>query len=132
MFQPNRTILIIEDDLPLSASLGEFLEDHGYRTLTAATAKEGWNLLRGGQPRLCLLDLNLPDGSGLDLLRKLAQVHLDVQVVVMTAFDLLHLRPRDANRLLAAWLTKPVNPVELLDIVERTMGEQPMATAGRG
>jgi DNA-binding response OmpR family regulator len=117
-------ILLIEDDLSLSSSLCQFLSDHGYRTLCAPTARQGWDLLRSARPRLCLLDLNLPDGSGLDLLKRIAQHQFALSVVVMTAFDLLHLRPAEANGVLAAWLTKPVNPLELLKVVERLMRDE--------
>ena len=72
------------------------------------------------RPQLCLLDLNLPDGSGLDLLKKLGDAKLQTRVVVMTAFDLHHARP--SGGLLVGWLIKPVNPVELLKLVEQAMG----------
>ena len=103
------------------AELGQFLTDHGYRTLEASTAGQGWELVRSRQPRLCLLDLNLPDGSGLDLLKKIIANGLNVRVIVMTAFDLKHLRPAHAEKVLAGWMTKPVDPEELLTLVEKTM-----------
>jgi two-component system, OmpR family, response regulator Irr len=122
MTQASDSILLVEDDLSLRDSLCQFLKDHGYRTLEASTAKQGWELVQSGRPRLLLLDLNLPDGSGLDLLKKLSQRGGTESVVVMTAFDLKHVRPAEANRVLAGWMTKPVNPVELLRIVEKVMG----------
>jgi DNA-binding response OmpR family regulator len=111
-------ILLIEDDTSLRESLSDFLADHGYRTFASGTAAGGWDLLRAKRPWLCLLDLNLPDGSGLDVLRKVAQDGLPTRVIVMTAFDLRSMRPAAAEHLLAGWLTKPVNPVELLKLVE--------------
>lgn len=114
-------ILLIEDDLSLRGSLCQCLEDHGYRTLAAGTVRQGWELIQTRRPTLCLLDLNLPDGSGLDVLKRIIQNRLDVRVVVMTAFDLKHLRPADAGEVLAGWLTKPVNPQELLAIVDDVM-----------
>lgn len=117
-------ILLVEDDISLRDSLCQFLEDHGYRTVTAAGARAGWELIRKQQPRLCLLDLNLPDGSGLDLLKKIAQHGFTTRVVVMTAFDLHHARPPGNVEALAGWLTKPVNPAELLKVVEQVMQEQ--------
>jgi DNA-binding response OmpR family regulator len=129
MAEPNRTILLIEDDLSLSASLCQFLADHGYRTIAAPTARRGWELIQTQSPRLCLLDLNLPDGSGFDILRRIARMHLAVQVIVMTAFDLAPLRSQSLNAKPVAWLTKPINPLELLRIVERTLGEQSLAPA---
>lgn len=118
-------ILLIEDDLSLRDSLCGFLEDHGYRTLSAASCAEGWKLLLDRQARLCLLDLNLPDGSGFDLLKQMAKQGLSIQVIVMTAFDLAHLRPAGVTHLLAGWLTKPVHPAELLEAIERVLGEDP-------
>src|SRR5687768_10034558 len=88
------SILLVEDDLSLRDSLCQFLNDHGYRTLAASTAKQGWEMVQSGRPRLLLLDLNLPDGSGLDLLKKISQ-RGGASVVVMTAFDLKHMRPAE-------------------------------------
>ncbi len=122
MASPASTILLVEDDQSLRASLSQFLNDNGYRTLQADSARQGWELANSGHPQLCLLDLNLADGSGLDLLKKLTDAHLQTRVIVMTAFDLHHARPK--NGLLAGWLNKPVNPVELLALVEKVMGPQ--------
>ena len=121
MMSASPPILLVEDDLSLRESLCAFLEDHGYRTQTAATTREGWEALRRGSVRLCLLDLNLPDGSGVDLLQRVAKAGLETRVVVMTAFDLAHLRPAGVGTTLAAWMTKPVNPNELLKVVEAAL-----------
>src|SRR5688572_9191436 len=109
MAPPISTILLVEDDRSLRTSLSQFLNDHGYRTLQADSARQGWELASSRHPQLCLLDLNLPDGSGLDLLKKLTDAQLQTRVIVMTAFDLHQARPK--NGLLAGWLSKPVNPV---------------------
>jgi DNA-binding response OmpR family regulator len=123
MVQRSPPILLVEDDLSLRDSLVQFLGDHGHRTLTAATAKEGWELLKTRGVPLVLLDLNLPDGSGLDLLKRVVQAGLRTRVIVMTAFDLAHLRPAAAGEVLAGWMTKPVHPGELLKLVEKVLAE---------
>lgn len=115
-------ILLIEDDPSLSGSLCQFLGDHGYEVACACTARNGWDLLSELPPGLCLLDLNLPDGSGLALFQRLAARQSRWRIVVMTAFDLAHLRPADPDGMLVAWLTKPVNPAELLRIVSGVVG----------
>ena len=122
MAPPASTILLVEDDLSLRTSLSQFLADNGYRTLQADSARQAWELANSRHPQLCLLDLNLPDGSGLDLLKKLTDAQLQTRVIVMTAFDLHHARPQ--NDLLAGWLIKPVSPTELLKLVESVMGPQ--------
>jgi DNA-binding response OmpR family regulator len=117
-------ILLVEDDLSLQGSLCQFLIDQGYWTIAAGTADQARELLRQARPWLCLLDMNLPDGSGLDVLRRIARQRAGPRVVVMTAFDLKHLRPREANGVLAGWMTKPVNPADLLKLVEAEQSRQ--------
>jgi DNA-binding response OmpR family regulator len=111
-------VLLVEDDASLRRSLCEFLHDHGFTTYSAGSNREAWQIIKSLRPSLCLLDLNLPDGSGLDLLRKLALQRLPVRVIVMTALPLKHLRPQYPPGTLAAWLTKPVPPQQLLETIE--------------
>jgi DNA-binding response OmpR family regulator len=65
------TILIVEDNDLLRNLYKETLKLEGYRVLAAATLSEGQALLDTERPDLMLLDVNLHDGSGLDLCRKL-------------------------------------------------------------
>lgn len=60
-------ILIIEDDADLREGLSFSMQAEGYQTETAATAAEGWEILKKKETDLILLDCNLPDGSGFDL-----------------------------------------------------------------
>ena len=115
------SVLLVEDDVSLRRSLGEFLRDSGYQPYSVGTMREAWETLAAVQPSVCLLDLNLPDGSGLDLLRRIVQERLNVRVIVMTAFPLQHLQPQYPNRTLVAWLTKPVAPGALLEAMEKAM-----------
>src|SRR5438045_9101353 len=104
------SILLIEDDPSLQESLRDFLEENGFDTHTASSRSEGETLLRSLRPAVCLLDLNLPDGSGLDLLRLITQENLPVRVIVMSAFPLQRLRQQFPESVLAAMITKPVSP----------------------
>lgn len=124
MTETIETILLVEDDSSLRESLSQFLVDHGYRTVTAETARQGWQAVHEQRPVLCLLDLNLPDGSGLELLRKIVAEGSPMRVVVMTAFDVRHLRPAGLEGVLAGWMTKPVNPLDLLAVVEDVMSRR--------
>ena len=134
MTETMEAILLVEDDVSLRECLRQFLSDHGYRTITAETARRGWELVREQRPVLCLLDLNLPDGSGLELLRKIVAEKSRMRVVVMTAFDVKHLRPAGTEGVLAGWMTKPVNPMDLLAVVEDVMGGEarPKGSGVRG
>ena len=119
-------ILLIEDDLSLQQSLRHFFEDGGYQTFAAGSRQAGEEVLRRhGHPSgrapaaVCLLDLNLPDGSGLDLLRLIVTERLAVKVIVMSAFPIQHLRGRFPESVLVAMMTKPVSPQHLMEVVEK-------------
>lgn len=64
-------ILIIEDDIGLNRGICFALEQEGYEVITARSIKEGYNLFEEENPDAIILDLNLPDGDGLELCKKI-------------------------------------------------------------
>jgi two-component system NtrC family sensor kinase len=79
-------ILIIDDSQQICSMLADYVfPELGYRSAIANTGRQGLNRLRQRLPDLILLDLHLPDISGLDLLRLIAQEGYDVPVILMTA-----------------------------------------------
>jgi len=81
-----KTILIIDDEKTIRWSLGEALGASGYETVDAETASSGVARFREASPDLVLLDMKLPDGSGLDVLRTLKSEDPSVPVIMMTAY----------------------------------------------
>jgi CheY-like chemotaxis protein len=67
------TILVVEDDHATRTFLADNLTADGYELLVAETARDGLRLLETKFPDLALLDLNLPDGSGYDLVRRVRE-----------------------------------------------------------
>ena len=63
-------ILLVEDDGALREGLCELLAREGYRTKSAATAREADALIQAGSFDLCLMDVGLPDGDGVSLCRR--------------------------------------------------------------
>jgi DNA-binding response OmpR family regulator len=116
------SILLVEDDQSLQEGLRVFFEDNGFVTQATGTRADGQRLLRLLRPDVCVLDLNLPDGSGLDLLRTIVQERLPVRVIVMSALPQDRLRQQFPPSVLAALMTKPVSPGELLEAVNRVVG----------
>lgn len=113
------SVLLVEDNTTLLESLQSFFRDNGFETHTAGTNQEAWQLIRETHPAVVVLDVNLPDGSGLDLFKRISSQYPSTKVVIMTALPLENLRPRYARPNLAGWLTKPVSPESLLEAVER-------------
>src|SRR6476661_6577000 len=64
------TILLVEDDAPTRTFLADNLTADGYELLVADCAREGLRLLETKFPDVALVDLGLPDGSGLDIVRR--------------------------------------------------------------
>lgn len=80
-------ILIIEDDIALSNGITLALRDSRFEFRQAFNLSEAGKLLKSEQIDLIILDVNLPDGSGLELLKKL-RVSSSVPVIILTANDL--------------------------------------------
>jgi CheY-like chemotaxis protein len=67
---PAATILLVEDDAPTRTFLADNLTADGYELLVADCARDGLRLLETKFPDVALVDLGLPDGSGLDVVRR--------------------------------------------------------------
>lgn len=80
-------ILMIEDDSGLGRGISFALEQEGYEAVAAKTLAEGRRLLEKEKPDAVLLDLNLPDGDGIDFCRELRRTS-DLPVLMLTARDL--------------------------------------------
>lgn len=84
-------ILIIEDDTGLNRGISFALEQDGYQTLCARTLKEGYTLFEEESPDAVILDLNLPDGDGMDFckaIRKLPGEKSKTPLLMLTARDM--------------------------------------------
>jgi DNA-binding NarL/FixJ family response regulator len=87
MFQ-RHSVLIVEDDAPTRERLAEAVETQAELRVVAACSSlaEGVALVRAHKPEVLLLDLGLPDGSGLDLIRLVSRERLSTEVMVVTVF----------------------------------------------
>lgn len=82
LIQPD-VVLLIEDDGGIRYVIDSVLTRKGYTVVCGATLAEGVALLKR-QPKWLVLDIRLPDGNGLTLLRTIRDQHLPVKVVVIT------------------------------------------------
>src|ERR1700735_1886252 len=87
--EANMRLLLIEDDRMISESLETALRQSGYAVDVATNAELGELSLTGQSYALILLDIGLPDGSGLEILRKLRHRHDPTPVLIITARDTL-------------------------------------------
>jgi two-component system response regulator HydG len=78
-------VLIVEDDAVLLDELAGVLEDEGHVVLRAGSAKEVDEQVSGQVPALAITDLELPDASGMDIVKKLRETLPECPILVMTA-----------------------------------------------
>ena len=81
-----RTILVVEDEPTLREALVEALETEGFRVVSAADGREALVRFRGERPDLVLLDLMLPELSGIEVCR-IIRAESGVPIVMLTAKD---------------------------------------------
>jgi DNA-binding NtrC family response regulator len=79
-------VLVIDDDTAVRDSMERMLRSAGYTVHTAPSGEEGFSLARGGAFDVILSDMRMPGISGLDVLRKLRDHHVDSGFIIMTGF----------------------------------------------
>lgn len=85
MIKPNHTILLVEDNLPLARTYEGYLSQHPYDICSAPTVVEARTYLAEQEFDIILLDINLPDGSGLDFLKTIKESSNRSTVIMITA-----------------------------------------------
>ncbi|MGH9418638.1 MAG: PAS domain S-box protein, partial [Thermoanaerobaculia bacterium] len=107
-------ILLVEDDLSVGAGLEELLKSHGHQMTWVRTAAEACTAARQSQPHVAIIDVNLPDANGVDLIPVLRAEYAELPVVLSTGhveFDL----SGQTNRTLS--LMKPYELSDLLTAI---------------
>ena len=126
-FQTFNHILIIEDDQAIASVLQKTLKREGFTTTWKSTGGEGLDYLLQGNVHLAVLDLRLPDGSGLDVCREIRQRKIRIPVLILTV------RGEEMDKVIGLeigaddYMTKPFSTHELLSrvraLLRRAYGE---------
>ncbi len=118
----SRSILIIEDDPRFAQILQDLAQDMGFECAWAATAGEGLDAARQRQPSAIVLDMNLPDFSGLGVLDQLkrnpATRHIPVHVVSVADYS-----QEAMERGAVGYALKPVQREALVEALQRLEGK---------
>jgi DNA-binding response OmpR family regulator len=127
------TIVLLEDEFALREELADFLFNRGHRVLQAGTVVEFLPLVP--QARICLLDLMLPDGSGLDAARMVREQSSQVGIIMLTARGQLEDRLEGLRYGADHYLVKPFGLLELgaiIDALLRRVGSEWILDASAG
>jgi DNA-binding NtrC family response regulator len=114
-------LLIIEDDPALGQMLAMHFEDAGFAVEVARTCRSGLERMQAAPVDLVLLDQQLPDGRGSDLIAPLLKADPDLPLVMMTGQHDLELAIEAIQRGAADFVHKPIKVAELQQTVERLL-----------
>ena len=110
-------ILIVDDEYDIVDLLDDFLTQHGYETGRAHSKKETLEALAHSTPDIVLLDIKLPDGLGLDILRDIKKATPKVEVIMITGLSDKQIALESIRRGAADYITKPIDLNYLLSSV---------------
>ncbi len=119
-----KTILVVEDDYLNMKLFCDLIEAHGYRAIPARSGAEALDVIFAHDLDLILLDIQLPDISGLEVMRRIKKdsATKSIPIVAVTAFA----TAKDSKRILGAGcdecLTKPISVDRLVSAVNRFLG----------
>ena len=118
----NQTVLVVDDDADILASVSYALEQAGYSVLTANNGEDGLTLAKERKPDLAILDMMMPKRSGFLVIEALREEYTDpIQIIMMTANE--GIRHQSYAELLgvADYLHKPVAIDTLLSRVDELL-----------
>jgi DNA-binding NtrC family response regulator len=108
------SILIVDDEQEIRESLEQLLRLEGYKAESAPTAEEGLKKVEGGIFDLVLLDINLPDSNGLDILKSIKSENPQTAVIMITAYDSSQKAFQASKGGAESYITKPWDNDRLL------------------
>jgi DNA-binding NtrC family response regulator len=111
--RPLKTILVIEDEAALASALAIVVQRLGHQAVCTASATLGLAELAKAEPALVVLDIGLPDMSGLQALMRIRAVHADLPVLVITAHGNLQNAVEAKKNGASGYLVKPLDLREL-------------------
>lgn len=125
-------ILHVDDHQDTRLMMAALLDDFGYAVLTAGSVAEGWEMAQTMSFDLYLLDVRLPDGTGVELCQKLRELHPAVPVLYYSAYG------AEADHQAAlevcgdAYLRKPVRIAEIEKTIAGLLARSSARAAGTG
>lgn len=122
-----KTALIIEDNVDNTVLIQRLLVKSGYKTIHAVTGQEGINMALKERPDFILLDIQLPDIDGTEVLKNIRQYEecKKIPIIAVTSYAMAG----DRARLLAAgcdgYIEKPIDPIKIISQIRTFIGESP-------
>lgn len=130
--RPRPLVLLVDDDIDERRIYGEILCYNGFDVLLVPDGRSALRSVATQHPSLILLDLGLPDMSGLDVCARLRRMgaHARLPVIALSGFAEKDMGPRARAAGCVHYMEKPASPVAVLHRVEELVGRAPLAGEG--
>ena len=105
--------------------ISRILEKSGYMTIQASNGIQGWEMAIRHKPDFIILDIQLPDIDGLEVLHRIRDSEIEdtIPIIAMTSYAM----PGDRARLLSAgcneYIEKPIDPQRVISQIQSVIGE---------
>jgi two-component system cell cycle response regulator DivK len=125
MSKPTKSVLVVEDNDVNMKLFHDVLEARGYNVLHAKEGMEGLRMAREQRPDLILMDIQLPDVSGLEVTKWLKddETLKSIPVIAITAFAMAGDKEKFLEGGCDAYIAKPISVPDFLQTVERFAAE---------
>jgi FixJ family two-component response regulator len=120
-----RTVFIIDDDRGMRQAIQDLVESVGLRAESFATGEEFLSRKRTGDPSCLVLDVRLPQMSGLDFQRRLAETGVQTPIIFITAHGDIPMSVKALKSGAVEFLTKPFRDQDLLDAIQQPCSVTP-------
>jgi two-component system repressor protein LuxO len=124
-----RTVLIVEDTLPMAALYEEYLRDEDYDVAIAGTLAQARARIAARVPDAVVVDIGLPDGSGLELLKDIRAKGLPIEAVVVTVTGSMNLAIEAMREGAYDFLVKPFDRDRLTVTLRNALERRKLADA---
>ncbi len=118
--QKARTILVVDDSIVIRKMVEIALEEENYNLVSAVSGKEGLDKLDSAKPDLVILDLMLPDISGIDILKTVKAAH-NLPVIMLSGKDSPQMVEKAKSAGADAFLPKPFKDEELREQIKNLL-----------
>jgi len=116
-------ILIVDDEAIVRESIRDWLKDSGYQVSVAESGEEALELIVQHDFSVMIVDLRLPQMTGIDVLKKVKTIKPGIKSIVITAYPSM-LSQNEATKLgVIDYLVKPVFPEKLEALINETLGK---------
>ncbi len=117
-------ILLVDDDETLLSALAQYLELLGYDVVEATSGNSAIAIIDDSIPDLVVSDVEMPDGSGVDLLRSIRERDLNIPVIIQTGRPKIEAAVECVKLGASDYLSKPVDPIIIKDMIRDVLSRK--------